>query len=203
MSGPGTAFVVSGPSGAGKSTLLGRVLATDPGVRFSISHTTRAPRPGEVEGRHYHFATRQEFQELIDRGAFVEWAEYNDNLYGTSRQAVEGPTSEGSDLILEVEVQGAAQLRERLDGAIFVFIMPPSLEVLEERLRGRGSDGESIIVKRLERAREELRQIWLYDYVVVNDDIERATQELLHVIGARRVERDRVLPGLGDRFDFG
>ncbi len=203
MSGPGTAFVVSGPSGAGKSTLLGRVLATDPGVRFSISHTTRAPRPGEVEGRHYHFATRQEFQELIDRGAFVEWAEYNDNLYGTSRQAVEGPTSEGRDLILEVEVQGAAQLRERLDGAIFVFIMPPSLEVLEERLRGRGSDGESIIVKRLERAREELRQIRLYDYVVVNDDIERATQELLHVIGARRVERDRVLPGLADRFDFG
>ena len=203
MSGPGSAFVISGPSGAGKSTLLRRVLGSDPRVRFSISHTTRAPRHGEVDGREYHFAAREAFQALIDEGAFVEWAEYNEHLYGTSRAAIEGPTSEGLDLILEVEVQGAAQLRERLDAAVFVFIMPPSLEVLEQRLRSRGSDGESVIQKRLERAREELRQIGMYDYVIVNDEIERATQDLLHVIGARRVERGRVLPGLAGLFDFG
>ena len=203
MSAPGTPFVVSGPSGAGKSTLLREVLERDRRTAFSISHTTRVPRAGEVDGTDYHFVSRERFQALIDEGAFVEWAEYNDNLYGTSRRSIEGPTSEGLDLILEVEVQGAAQLRARLDGAVFVFIMPPSLDVLEQRLRGRGSDGESIIVKRLERAREELRQIHQYDYVIVNDDMDRATEELLHVIGARRVQRDRVLPGLADRFDFG
>jgi guanylate kinase len=193
---------VSGPSGAGKSTLLRRVLDSDPRLRFSVSHTTRAPRGAEVNGRDYHFVTRAEFQRAIDAGEFLEWAEYNDHLYGTSRAAVAGPTGAGLDLILEVEVQGARQLRDRLAGAVFVFILPPSLDVLEERLRARGSEDEGIIRKRLERAREELRQVQMYDYVIVNDELERAVCALRHVIGARRLERDRVLPGLvGFEFD--
>lgn len=202
MSGAGAVFVVSGPSGAGKSTLLRRVLETDARLQFSISHTTRRPRAGEQDGRDYHFATRESFQRMIDAGEFLEWAEYNDNLYGTSRASVRGPTAAGLDLILEVEVQGARQLRERLAGAVFVFILPPSLEVLERRLRARASEDEGVIRKRLERAREEVRQVGMYDYVVVNDQLERASEELAHVIGAKRAERARVLPRLaGFEFD--
>jgi guanylate kinase len=202
VSGQGAVFVVSGPSGAGKSTLLRRVLEADPDVRFSVSHTTRAPRNGEVEGRDYHFVSREAFRRMVDAGEFLEWAEYNENLYGTSRAAVEGPTGAGLDLILEVEVQGARQLRERLPGAVFVFILPPSLEVLERRLRARGSEDGAVIRKRLERAREELRQVQMYQYVVRNDQLDRAVADLRHVIGARRVERERVLAQLpGASFD--
>jgi guanylate kinase len=202
MNAQGAVFVVSGPSGAGKSSLLRRVLSTDPQVRFSVSHTTRAPRSGEVDGRDYHFAARADFQRMIDAGEFLEWAEYNDNLYGTSRAAVAGPTGEGLDLILEVEVQGARQLRERLPGAVFVFILPPSLEVLARRLRARGSEDEAVIRKRLERAREEVRHVRMYDYVILNDRLELAVAELACVIGAKRVERARVLPRLaGFEFD--
>jgi guanylate kinase len=202
VSGTGTVFVVSGPSGAGKSTLLRQVLGSDPQLRFSISHTTRGPRSGERDGRDYHFATREAFLRMVDAGEFLEWAEYNDNLYGTSRASVDGPTAAGLDLILEVEVQGARQLRERLPGAVFVFILPPSLAVLEQRLRARGSEDEVVIRKRLERAREEVRQVRMYDYVVVNDRLEPAVAELAHVIGAKRAERARVLPRLsGFEFD--
>jgi len=198
----GAVFVVSGPSGAGKSTLLRRVLDADPRLRFSVSHTTRAPRSGELDGREYHFSSRAAFQRMIDAGEFLEWAEYNENLYGTSRKAVSGPTGDGLDLLLEVEVQGARQLRERLPEAVFVFILPPSLELLERRLRERGSEDEAVIRKRLERAREEVRQVRMYDYVVLNDRLERAAAELASVIGAKRVERERVLPRLsGFEFD--
>ena len=202
MSAAGTPFVVSGPSGAGKSTLLRRVISGDPGVRFSVSHTTRPPRVGEEQGRDYHFVGEPEFRRMIDDGEFLEWAEYQEHLYGTSREAVSGPTGQGLDLILEVEVEGARQLKRRLDGAVFVFIMPPSPEVLEERLRGRGSDAEEEIRKRLERAREEWKAIDMYRYVIVNDVLERAEAQLRQVIAARRVERERVLPSLA-AFDFG
>jgi guanylate kinase len=195
-------FVVSGPSGAGKSTLLRRVLDADPRLRFSVSHTTRPPRSGERDGHEYHFCSREAFQRMIDASEFLEWAEYNDNLYGTSRAAVSGPTGAGLDLILEVEVQGARQLRERLPGAVFVFILPPSLELLEQRLRARGSEDGTVIRKRLDRAREEVRQVRMYDYVILNDRLEEAAAELAHVIGARRAERERVLPRLrGFEFD--
>jgi guanylate kinase len=195
-------FVVSGPSGAGKSTLLRRVLDADPRLRFSVSHTTRAPRSGERDGHEYHFCSREAFQRMIDASEFLEWAEYNDNLYGTSRAAVSGPTGAGLDLILEVEVQGARQLRQRLPGAVFVFILPPSLELLEQRLRARGSEDGTVIRKRLDRAREEVRQVRMYDYVILNDRLEEAAAELAHVIGARRAERERVLPRLrGFEFD--
>jgi guanylate kinase len=193
--------VVSGPSGAGKSTLLRRVLDADPQVRFSVSHTTRPPRADEVDGRDYHFIDRAAFRAKIDGGELLEWAEYQDNLYGTSREAVERPTRAGLDVILEVEVEGARQLKQKLSGAVFVFIMPPSPDALEARLRGRASDGEEMIRKRLDRAREEWKSIRMYDYVVVNDDLERAVRQLRAVIEARRVERERVLPQL-EGFEF-
>lgn len=199
----GISFVVSGPSGAGKSTLLRGVLERDPGVGFSISHTTRTPRPGEGDGVDYHFVDEAAFRGLIDQDAFLEWAEYQGNLYGTSQDAVRVPTASGRDLILEVEVQGARQLRQRLPDAVFIFIIPPSAEILEARLRGRGSDADDVIRKRLERAREELRAINDYAYVIVNEVAETAIGDLLSVIQACRLERERVLPLYRDRFDFG
>ncbi len=185
----GIPFVVSGPSGAGKSTLLRCVLEADPNLRFSVSHTTRPARPGEVNGRDYWFVSRHEFQAMIERGAFLEWAEYQDHLYGTSRDAVELPTREGLDIILEVEVQGAAQLRERLEGAVFVFLVPPSMEELEERLRRRATDGEAVIQKRLARAREEMALKEKYDHSVVNDHLPRAVAALQDVIESARESR--------------
>ncbi len=198
----GIPFVISGPSGAGKTSILRRVLESDPRVRFSVSHTTRAPRPGEIEGQDYFFVDEERFRQLIDQDAFLEWADYQDNLYGTSRAAVAGPTREGFDLILEVEVQGARQLREHGQGAVFVFLIPPSMDILEQRLRSRGSDGEDVVRKRLERAREELREIHGYCYVVVNADMEQAVRDFLHIIAACRLERERVLPLWSD-MDFG
>ena len=198
----GIPFVISGPSGAGKTSILRRVLECDPGVRFSVSHTTRAPRSGEIEGQDYCFVDEERFRQLIEQDAFLEWADYQGNLYGTSREAVAGPTREGFDLILEVEVQGARQLRERGRGAVFVFLIPPSMDILEQRLRSRGSDDEDVVRKRLERAREELREIHGYRYVVVNADMEQAVRDFLHIIAACRLERERVLPLWSD-MDFG
>ena len=195
-------FVVSGPSGVGKTSLLRRVLALDPNVRFSVSHTTRAPRSGEKDGEDYFFVEESRFRELVDQDTFLEWAEYQGNLYGTSRKAVEVPTQAGYDLILEVEVQGARQLRERLRDAVRVFLIPPSLEILEQRLVGRGSDEEPVVRKRLERARDELREIHDYSHVVVNEELDQAVTDLLHIIAASRLERARVLPLWRDRFDF-
>jgi guanylate kinase len=138
----------------------------------------------------------------VAEGRFLEWAAYQGHCYGTSHEAVEGPTRKGVDLILEVEIQGARQLRERLPGAVFVFVLPPSMEALEARLRARGSDEEGVIRRRLERAREEVRAVQMYDFVIVNGRLEQAVAELLCVIGAARVARPRVLAALRDGFDF-
>ena len=144
------------------------------------------------------------FRALIEEGDFLEWAEYGGHLYGTSRGAVEAPTAEGMDVILEVEVQGAAQLRERLDGAVFVFIIPPSMDVLERRLRGRGTEPEDVVCKRLARARDEIRLVFedadSYDYLIVNGEIDAAVLDLRHVVGASRVRRQRVVESQRRRF---
>lgn len=199
----GIAFVVSGPSGAGKTTLLRRALAADPKLRFSVSHTTRSPRPGEVEGRDYRFVDESEFARQRDAGEFLEWAPYQGHLYGTSRGALDTLAGLGFDVILEVEIEGARQLRDRLADGIFVFVLPPSMGELERRLRGRASDRDLAIERRLQRAHDEIRAAAkLYDYLIVNDELERAVNQLLHVVGAARVARDRMIASLGDRFEF-
>jgi len=185
----GNVFVVSGPSGVGKSTLVRRVLEADPGVRFSVSHTTRRPRPGERDGVDYHFVDAAGFRALVASGAFLEWAEYQGNLYGTSRAAVDAPTREGFDMILEVEVQGAKQLQARLPDAVRVFILPPSLEVLEARLRERNTEDDVVTRRRLEIAREELAYAEQCQHRIVNDSIDKAIDELLRVIRDARRER--------------
>lgn len=198
----GIPFVVSGPSGVGKTTLIRRVLAADRGVAFSVSHTTRPRRPGERNGEDYRFVDPQTFDRMVAEERFLEWAEYQGHRYGTSHEAIDEPTRKGVDLILEVEVQGARQLRQRLAEAVFVFVLPPSMEALEDRLRSRGSDGEAGIRRRLARAREEVKEVGMYDYVVVNGKVEEAVADLSRVIGASRLRRPRMVAELADRFDF-
>ena len=191
----GIVLVSSGPSGVGKSTLLRRLLERDAGLAFSVSHTTRRPRAGERDGLDYHFVDEKEFRRLIDEDAFLEWAEYQGSYYGTSRDAVSGPTSRGIDLILEVEVQGAQQLRERLPEAFTIFVLPPSsLDDLERRLRGRDSDSESAIQQRLEAARSEILEADAYQFAVINDDVERAVGVLETIVSACRASTRRILP---------
>jgi len=182
----GIPFVVSAPSGTGKTTVCRNAIARDPGVEFSVSHTTRARRPGEQDGRDYWFVTRAEFARMIAAGGFVEHAEYAGNLYGTSWAALDAPLAAGRDLLLEVEVQGALQLRERRRDARFVFLLPPSREELVRRLKGRGTDTTDEIARRLAVADGELRAVRAFDYAIVNDTVERATDALLAVIAAER-----------------
>ncbi len=190
----GIAFVVSGPSGAGKTTLLRMVLERDPGLRFSVSHTTRAPRAGEENGVDYFFVSREEFKKLIEAEAFLEHAEYQGNLYGTSRLAVEEMLVAGVDVVLEVEVKGARQLREQLPDAVSVIVLPPSMEALVKRLRLRASDTEEAIQKRYEIARSEVREASGYSYVIVNSNLDAAVQDMQHIIHVARLRPERVLP---------
>jgi len=183
----GTVFVVSGPSGVGKSTIVKKVLEADPKLRFSVSHTTRAPRDGERDGVDYHFVDTVEFLRLIATDAFLEHAVYQGNYYGTSRAAVEEPTREGFDLILEVETQGAEQLEVRLPEAVRIFILPPSLAVLEARLRDRRTESEEAVQIRLKRAGEEIAYARRpYIHAIVNDSVDKAVAELLRIIRRAR-----------------
>jgi guanylate kinase len=185
-SGRGIPFVVSAPSGTGKTTVCRKAVALDAQIAFSISHTTRPMRPGEQDGRDYHFVSRDAFQRLVAEGAFVEHAEYAGNLYGTSWAALDPPLAAGRDLLLEVDVQGALQLRERRADARFVFLLPPSRAELERRLLGRGTDSPDAIARRLAAVDAELRAVHAFDYAIVNDDVDRATEALLAIIAAER-----------------
>jgi len=187
-------FVVSAPSGAGKTTLLRRVVAIDPVLAFSVSHTTRAPRPGEVDGREYHFVSREDFLALRARAGLLEWAEVHGNLYGTSRAVVEATLAAGRDVVLDIDVQGARQVRSLLP-AVLIFIAPPSYAELARRLRGRGTEDQATVALRLANAREELRAAPDYDYLVVNDNLEEAALQLRAVVLAERSRRRRDLAG--------
>lgn len=175
-------FVVSGPSGAGKGTLVACAREVLPDLSLAVSATTRAPRPGEVDGTTYYFLTVDEFQRLIEEGSFIEWARVHGNCYGTLVSEVERAFAQGSSLILEIDVQGALQVRERFPEAVLIFIAPPSVEVLRERLRGRGTETADVIDLRLANAEHELALADQYDRVLVNDELERATTELVDII---------------------
>lgn len=187
--GTGSLFIVAAPSGAGKSTLVNALLAREPGIRLSISHTTRAPRDGEGSGEHYHFIDRAEFDRLVAADAFLEFAEVHGNCYGTSRSAVEPILAAGQDVLLEIDYQGARQVRQRLPQAVSVFILPPSRAELERRLRARAKDSEEVIARRLANSREEIAHAHEFDYLLVNEDFERAVGELQAIVRAQRLRR--------------
>lgn len=188
----GLLFVISAPSGAGKTTLLRQVMKMVPGLVFSVSHTTRKARQGESDGRDYHFVDRENFSEMIGRGLFLEHAEVHGNLYGTSRLSVEEQLAQGRDVILDIDVQGAAIVKKAvLLRAIYIFIAPPSLEELENRLRNRGSENETTIALRLNNARNELRVAAEYDYLVVNDRLEEGLEMLKSIVLAERSRNRR------------
>lgn len=187
---PGTLFIVAAPSGAGKSSLVNALLARVPGVRLSISTTTRPPRPGESEGEHYHFVSPETFERQAAAGAFLEYARVHGNFYGTSRAAVEPPLARGEDVLLEIDWQGARQVRAKVPDAVGIFILPPSRAELERRLRSRGQDSEEVIARRLAAAREEMSHYHEFDYVVVNEDFERALDELRCIFVSRRLRRE-------------
>jgi guanylate kinase len=182
----GIPFVVSAPSGTGKTTVCRFLVERDARIEFSVSHTTRQQRPGERDGHDYHFVSHGEFERLVEAGAFVEWAEYAGNLYGTSFASLDAPLAGGRDLLLEVEVQGALQLRERRRDARFIFLLPPSLAELERRLRGRGTDAPEEVERRLAAVRRELGALDAFDYAVVNEDVERTVETLLAIVAAER-----------------
>ncbi|MGN0308562.1 MAG: guanylate kinase [Lachnospiraceae bacterium] len=178
MNGKGLLIVISGFSGAGKGTLMKGLMRDYRDYALSISMTTRAPREGEVNGREYFFAAREEFEERIRRDGFIEYASYCGNYYGTPRDYVDSKLAEGKDVILEIEIQGAMKIKERYPEAVLLFIMPPSAEALYERLSGRGTETEEAIQKRLKRACEEAVGIENYDYILINDDLETCIKEL-------------------------
>lgn len=188
---PGIALVLCAPSGTGKTTLSKRLLAEFPSFSFSVSCTTRAPRPGEVDGRDYNFLSREKFDELLSKGYFAEWAEVHGNRYGTPLAATLATLAKGRDLLFDIDVQGAAQLKKTLPQALFVFVLPPSKGVLENRLRGRGSETEESIAKRMANAKKELMEASWFDAWIVNDDVEEAYMDLVAAYRAAALSPSR------------
>jgi guanylate kinase len=185
-------FIISAPSGTGKSTLLKKLIETDGRLLFSVSYTTRAPRGAEKQGESYHYISREEFEARIARDEFIEWAEVFGNYYGTHRGYLDRATAEDRDLVLDIDVQGARQLMERVPDAVSIFILAPSPQTLEERLRKRAEDPEEVIQRRLRQAAEEISQYRHYDYVVVNDDAAVAAGRLAAILKAERSRSKRM-----------
>ncbi len=188
----GTLFVVSAPSGAGKTTLCREVRLRVPGLAYSVSVTTRAPRPGEIDGVDFSFVGEDAFRGMLERGEFAEWATVHGHLYGTRARVLEEALAGGSDMLLDIDTQGAAQLRARYPEAVLVFIVAPSMHELEQRLRERRSDNEHEIARRLGRAREEIALWRRYDYLVVNRDVKEAMEQLASIIQAERCRTARL-----------
>ncbi|MDO4877992.1 MAG: guanylate kinase [Neisseria sp.] len=184
---PGNVFIVSAASGTGKTTLVSRLLASHNDLRVSVSHTTRPPRVGESDGQHYYFVDVVDFEKLIGQGEFLEYAKVFGNYYGTSLQAIKRQQQQGFDVILEIDVQGAEQVRRRLPDAVSIFILPPSFAVLSERLHRRNTDSEEVIQNRLKQARGEIEQALLFDYIVINDSLAAAQAELDAIIRTQRL----------------
>ena len=187
----GLLFVVSSPSGGGKGTLIHSVLNSVPGLSYSVSYTTRAPRNGEADGVDYCFVSTEKFEELVAAGAFLEWARVHSNFYGTSREQVSKERTAGSDIILEVDVQGAASVKRLVPDSVSVFILPPSFEVLRQRLIARDTDSPMELELRLRNAPVELTQYVDFDYVIINDELDRAAAQLASIVYAERARRQR------------
>lgn len=185
----GTLFIVSAPSGAGKTSLLKALVETEDRVKVSISHTTRPKRPGEVDGVDYHFLDTAAFEEMVEAGAFLEHAEVFGNFYGTSEAGIRDQLIAGNDVILEIDWQGTQQVRQRIPDTVSVFILPPTLETLRQRLGSRGQDSEAVISRRLAEAREEMSHFAEYDFIVVNDLFEQALGELRSIVTSRRLSQ--------------
>lgn len=185
----GRIFVISAASGTGKTTLVQRILSQNSDIRVSVSHTTRAPRVGEENGVHYYFTDVESFQNMIAQDAFLEHAEVFGNFYGTSIEGVKALSESGVDVILEIDVQGAHQVREKLPESVLIFILPPSMALLEQRLRNRKTDSEEVIVRRLGEAAQEISQASGFDYLVVNDDLDQAECDLMTIIKAERLNQ--------------
>ena len=183
-----TLFVIAAPSGAGKSTLVNMLMERDPGVQLSISYTTRPPRPGEVNGRDYHFVDVAAFTAMRERGEFIEWAEVHGNHYGTSRPALERQRGNGRDLVLEIDWQGAQQVRQQFKQSVGIFILPPSIDELERRLRARGQDSDNVIERRVAAALGEMRHVGEFDFVIINKDLAVALEDLMAAVRASRLQ---------------
>ena len=183
----GNLFIVAAPSGAGKTTLVRLLLENDPQIKVSISHTTRPPRQGEEDGREYHFTDVPGFLERVNQGEFLEWAEVHGNYYGTSKRWIEAEMSSGRDVLLEIDWQGAQQVRRVFAQAIGVFVLPPSMEALKVRLSGRGTDSADVIARRIAAARDEMRHVDEFDYVIINDDLQQASRDLQSIVSASRL----------------
>ncbi len=187
----GILFVISSPSGGGKGTLIRRILTHMPRLGYSVSWTTRAPRQGEVDGREYHFVSLEDFTAARERGEFLEWASVHGNFYGTSLKVVERDLAAGRDIVLEIDVQGAATLRRLGIEAVSIFILPPSFEILRRRLTGRQSENSDTLALRLQNSRGEVEHYREFDYVVLNDDVDRAATQLASIVYAERARRVR------------
>ena len=187
----GVLFVISSPSGGGKGTLIRRVLKNVPGLSYSVSWTTRSPRPGELDGVNYHFVTVEEFERMRDAGGFLEWAVVHGHLYGTALSVVEQDLAEGRDIILEIDVQGAESVRKAMPSVVGVFIMPPSFDVLKMRLLARMTERPEELALRLSNSRAEVERYAEFDYLVLNDEIERAAAQLASIVYAERARRER------------
>jgi guanylate kinase len=184
-------FIISAPSGSGKTTLIDLLLTENPSLSFSISHTTRPPRPGERDGIEYFFISEQKFEQMIREERFVEWAEVHGHFYGTSREMLVQPEKENRDVILDIDVQGAAQVRQKMPEAISIFILPPSYEALKTRLLTRQKDKQEVMLKRLENARKEIRRYSEFDYIIINDDLETASKSLSSIIDSSNSLREK------------
>lgn len=183
----GNLFIICAPSGAGKTSLVNALLEREPDIELSVSYTTRAPRPGETEGRSYHFVTREQFLAMASRGDFLESAEVHGNLYGTGHAWITARRIEGKDILLEIDWQGATQVRRLIPDAIGVFILPPSIEILRKRLEGRGHDSAIVIERRLAAAREEVSHVEEFDYVIINQNFEVAVADLAGIVRTQRL----------------
>ena len=182
----GNLFIVSAPSGAGKSSLINALLKNHADMQVSVSHPTRSPRPGELDGVHYHFISVEQFKKLILENEFLEWAEVFGNYYGTSRSAIIGNLQQGTDVFLDIDWQGARQIRQQAPGTLGIFILPPSMTALQQRLVQRGQDSDEVIAKRMAQAQSEMQHADEYEYLIINDDFEQALRELNHIVLSQR-----------------